>query len=292
MTLPLRAFVIALGVLWSSTAFAQPPAEQSPEERDEAARTKVCRDDIARYSLNFAGDTSGRFQAKEVMKWVNPVRDRQLGVVSLWLKDGRPQAMSTVFTTHLEAGLINVAHEFKSLATRPIVATFDNDVKWAPAQAGVTFKPFPEAPEPAETPVARLRQMRGLTRDFSAHSVSIHGTETRWELRMLTQPLYRYETPGREVLDGAVFTFVSNAGTDPELIVLIEARRSGDRWAWHYAAARFSDHSLYLRLRDSEVWTFRNEERNSHFEAGMNDTYRLFRDRQLPAKFELGKETP
>lgn len=275
----------------ASIALGQAPDETTAEDREEAERTKVCRDDTARYTLTFAGDTSGKFEAKEVMKWTNPVRNRQLGVVSVWLKDGRAQAMSTVFTSYWE-NRVNVTHEFQSLTTRPIVATFDSEVKWSPTKPGVTFRPILDAPEPAETPAGRMRQMRRLSREFSAHSISIYDEEPRWELRVLTQPLYRYETAGREVLDGALFAFVSNAGTDPELILLIDARKSRDKWTWQYAAARFSDHSLYLRHKDQDVWSFVNEGRTPFFAAGVSDIYRLFQDRKLTTKFELGKETP
>lgn len=274
----------------SSRAWGQ--AKTSVDDQFDAKRTKLCRDETARYTLTFADDRADKFEAKEVMKWANPVRDGQLGVVSIWLKDGRAQAMSTIFTAHWPDGNVSVTHEFQSLATKPLVASMNGAVKWSPTKAGIAFRPVPEAPEPAESPAARLRQMRSFVRDFSAHSVSVHGVETRWELRMLPQPLYRYEGSSRDVLDGAVFAFVSNAGTDPELIVLVEARKAGADWKWHYAAARFSDHSLYLKLRDKDVWTFLNEAKQASFAAGVNDIYRLFRDRMINNSLLQGEAAP
>jgi len=257
-----------------------PDAIKSSDDRLSTALTKLCRDDTAAYTLTFTDNDTATFTLKEVMKWTNPVRNGQNGVVSVWLKDGRAQALSTVFANPQSKGRITILHEFQSLATRPIIAQKGNQVQWKPTQPGVHFQPIPEAPEPAESPVARLRQMRSLVRDFTAHSVSIQTEETRWELRMLPAPLYRYESSGPETLDGALFTFVSTAGTDPELLLLIEARKnSSDGWSWQYAPARFSDHSLHLMLRDQEVWTFINQERNYRFAAGPVDIYRLFDDR-------------
>ena len=47
----------------------------------------------------------------------------------------------------------------------------------------------------------------------------------------LPQPLYRYESTDPDVLDGAVFGFVTSAGTDLEALVVIEARKpSPHRW--------------------------------------------------------------
>ena len=98
--------------------------------------------------------------------------------------------------------------------------------------------------------------MREMTRDFSATSEDLKGK--RWELRLLPQPLYRYESTDPDVLDGAVFAFVTSAGTDPEVILVIEARKppGSDRPpAWHYAIARFSDLRLWVRHKGREVFT-------------------------------------
>ena len=78
--------------------------------------------------------------------------------------------------------------------------------------------------------------MRELTRDFSA---SIGRKVYRHELRLLTQPLYRYEHKEGQVLDGALFAFAE--GTDPELLLLVEARQRKDQPAeWQYAPARMN----------------------------------------------------
>src|SRR5262249_11237169 len=42
--------------------------------------------------------------------------------------------------------------------------------------------------------------------------------------------------------------------TDPELLLLIEARKCGAGYRWEYAVAGFSDMDLYLRLDGREVW--------------------------------------
>jgi hypothetical protein len=53
------------------------------------------------------------------------------------------------------------------------------------------------------------------------------GQERRWELRLLPHPLYRYESTDPDVVDGALFAFVTSAGTDPEALLAIEARKPG-----------------------------------------------------------------
>src|SRR5689334_13797406 len=58
----------------------------------------------------------------------------------------------------------------------------------------------------------------------------------RSEMRLLPQPHYRYEIKdeGSPVVDGAVFAFVWTVGTDPEMLVVIEARRTDQRIRWYY----------------------------------------------------------
>ena len=106
---------------------------------------------------------------------------------------------------------------------------------WSPRVPGVTPRPIPDAPAPARSPAQRLAQMSDLARDFSGTTQDRE--ERRWELRLLPKPLYRYESTDPDVLDGAVFAFVSSAGTDPEAILVLEARKAPGEAApsWHYA---------------------------------------------------------
>jgi hypothetical protein len=120
---------------------------------------------------------------------------------------------------------------------------------WEPREAGVEFKPLTDAGEPGADPVRRLAQMRSIARQFTAKI----GRETPHELRLLTQPLHRYGDASTDVVDGALFAFVQ--GTDPELILLIEARRKGDKLVWEYAAARMTMVNLELRRQGAVVWT-------------------------------------
>ncbi len=95
--------------------------------------------------------------------------------------------------------------------------------------------------------------MRALIRDFSA-STQDH-TARHLELRLLPQPLYRYESTDPDVLDGAVFAFVSS--TDPEALLVIEARKPApaDGPVWNYAICRFTDLSLSVQHKGKEVFT-------------------------------------
>jgi hypothetical protein len=67
-------------------------------------------------------------------------------------------------------------------------------------------------------------------------------------LRPLVKPLYRFEGN----TDGALFALVQ--GTDPEALVLLEARNELDGAHWEYAVARFTDLEIHIRYRGQEVF--------------------------------------
>jgi hypothetical protein len=87
--------------------------------------------------------------------------------------------------------------------------------------------------------------MRTLSREFKAW-VDLEKGGTA--LRLLSQPIFRY---GSEA-DGALFAFVLT--TDPESLLMIDARPAEGRLVWHSAFARMSDHSLIAKHRDRVVW--------------------------------------
>jgi hypothetical protein len=187
-----------------------------------------------------------------VMRWASESDYR--GEVFVWTHDGRPGVVGCVFSGP-QAGRRdrNVMHEFHSLAPVPLVGGGTGASRWEPHEPGVTLEPVPDAGEPASGPARRLAEMRELVRRFSAHMTSDDRT---WELRLLPQPIYRYEPAGEgsDVIDGAVFSYVWTIGTDPEVLLVLEARRDAGRTRWHYAPARFTNREAWLKYRDREVW--------------------------------------
>ena len=92
--------------------------------------------------------------------------------------------------------------------------------------------------------------MQAIARDFSGQSVDRKGST--WDLRLMPRPLHRYGVVGTEPLDGALFCLAQ--GTDPEIFLLLEARRDGPATRWEYALASFSDLKLAARYRGRVVW--------------------------------------
>ena len=221
-----------------------------------------------------------------VFEWSNPVRQGlQQGVVFLWLREGRPSALGCIFSEP-EGRLQGrkVIHEFHALDREKLLVSRPNPLnEWKP-QAGLARNELPDAAPPAATPGARLVQMRRLAQEFTGYELDSEGK--RWDLRLLPAPLYRYPAGKTGVVDGALFTLVSNAGTDPEVLLLIEARAEGGKMRWEYACGRFSDRSLYVQRKDKEVWSMVRNETNTFLHDPLH-LYRTYADKVMTLEGKL-----
>jgi hypothetical protein len=95
----------------------------------------------------------------------------------------------------------------------------------------------------------RLIQARSMAREFTANFTDLKQQTT--ELRLLPQPLIRYEPQNMVVTDGALFAFAE--GTDPQVMLMLEVRGASPQ-RWEYAFVR--SHFVELRgfHRGKEVW--------------------------------------
>jgi hypothetical protein len=174
------------------------------------------------------------------------------GSIFLWVEpSGRPAAICDVFLFENGPDGYRLNNEWHSLSASSLRADSSLGPLFYATGPGLEWKPIPNAPAPADTPPGRDRQARRLAERFSASEIDRN--KERFELRLLTTPLHRYDTSDSSVSKGgALFAFCLQ--TDPELLLLIEARRSGAGYRWEYAVAGFSDMDLYFRLDGHEVW--------------------------------------
>jgi hypothetical protein len=244
--------------------------------------------EAAEYSMAVESAPNRALELKKepVFEWSNPVRSGlQQGVCFLWLRDGRPAAFSSIFSQP-DAKLPGrrIYHEFHALDAEKLLVSRPNAPnEWKP-QAGLERKGLPDAGEPAATTGARLVQMRRLAQDFTGHEEDEEGK--RWQLRVLPAPLYRYAPGKAGVLDGALFALVSNAGTDPEVLLVIEAREKRGKLRWEYACGRFSDRSLYVQRKDKDIWSSVRNETNTRRHDPLH-TYRSYADKIMTTEGKL-----
>jgi hypothetical protein len=188
-----------------------------------------------------------------VFECLNPARSAQQGSVFLWLRDGRPAALACIFSaSRPQYGGRLVYHELHALDPEKLLVTRNAFNQWTP-QDGLARTEMPDAEAPAETRGARLLQMRRLAQEFAGHSVD--RDRNRYELRLLPTPLYRYPTARDGAIDGALFALVSTAGTDPEVLLVLEATAAAGKTRWQYACGRFSDFDLHVERKGQEVYS-------------------------------------
>jgi hypothetical protein len=263
------------------------PAEE-PAESLAKKMLPIYVKEASEYSLavESAPKKELEFKKEPVFDWSNPVRSGvQQGVVFLWLRNGRPAALGSIFSQPEDRPRgRRVFHEFHALdPEKLLVSRTDALNEWKP-QAGLERKELPDSGAPAATATARLVQMKRLAQEFTGHETDNEGK--KWDLRLLPAPLYRYPEAKSGVIDGALFTLVSNAGTDPEVLLLIEAREVAGKLRWEYAFGRFSDRSLYVQRKDKEVWSSVRNETNVHTHDPLH-LYRAYPDKVVSLEGKL-----
>lgn len=225
---------------------------RAEDDQEAAARLEFMKKSAAVYKITLAdkNKTELKLAPEPALRWDNPVGAVPDGVLVLWLgEEGRPEAAAQVF---LAAGTKDLwLHEFQSLSLSPLEAVRGGRAAWQPEKPGVEFKPVPNAPAVASTPVQRLAQMKAIAKDFSTSDD--FGGMSPFELRLLSKPVARYGKPGSAVADGAMFVFA--LATDPEAFLMIEAREVGGQLKWHYALAGMTAYALKASHKGKEVWT-------------------------------------
>lgn len=172
------------------------------------------------------------------------------GTLWVWTHHARPVAFQkvegnnygqkwTICFASLSEGLLNVG--------------WPNNRNYATRKPGVTFSPFPGAEPPAANPRARTAQLKALKDRFAARLI-VNNDGNGAEARTMSKPLFEYSDPETKLPVGAIFG-MSSTGTNPDLLLLIEARGDSDgKLHWEYAYARMTANGVRLRLDDAEIW--------------------------------------
>ena len=222
------------------------------EPADDKARAaeflEMAKAESAAYAFKDADGARLTLQPEPVLRWSNPVVGSIQGDVFVWTLKGRPEVVGSFYKWY--APFTHRTNEFASLATGPVVGVRDGLPVWKPTRAGVELKPVPDAPPPADTPPARLRQLRSIAAEFTARETD--RKEVDRDLRLLSQPIYRYEKTEGDLVDGALFAFA--LGTDPEALLLLEDRIVDGSPRWHYGLARMNGIAMRASYKGRELW--------------------------------------
>ncbi len=191
---------------------------------------------------------------KPLLRSINPERTHHDGTLWAWGSKGRPVAFYKLFLRG--QGTRYWAHTFASTATAAtgrVTASRSGRQVWVPRTAGIELKPVDDAPPPAAKQVERLQQMKALAARFSAHEFW-NPNNTRYELRLIPNPVHRYSDAKSGLIDGSVFIFTHNQA--PEIIMFIEASQlEADELVWQYGLAKTGGAEMHVLLDDKKVWS-------------------------------------
>ena len=252
-TATLRSGLVAPFVLWPvAAALGLERADDDARSASEAARTVAEAIEVTR-------DVDGQRTVCEMLphplhKFGDPVRVNTDGTVWAWGTTGRPEAVLELYFND-EGSRIQVV---SSLSDRPLSVEGGDGFRWTPDPSGVALVPAPGGRAPAEQPAARLRQMREIARGLTAHEFWDPDNQ-RYELRLLPPPVHRYSDPEGGLLDGAMFFFAH--GTNPEVVMLIEAREEGDAHRWKCTFARLGHAEMHVVSGEEDLWNAERVER-------------------------------
>jgi hypothetical protein len=225
-----------------------PDPEQAANRQAGAERLKLMRRRVMSLTAQVKsakGWVKAELIESPLLRYSNPAGQIVTpdAAVWAWSQEGRPIALTSVE----ESGC-----EVVSLADTAVSLTGKSGLKWSPKSSELEWKIVPGAPAPVDGEVARARQMKEIAQGFTATGHYGKGTENL-DLRLLVRHLHRYSNPEQKLIDGAIFAFV--AGTNPEVLLLVECRESaGKRRDWFYAFARLSAGELDARHGDKLVW--------------------------------------
>jgi hypothetical protein len=206
---------------------------------------------------------------RSLLNFGDSARANQNGSLWAYGREGRPLAIVELFrgTNPGDAWV----HAITLTGDERVIVKTPAGTDWRPARLQIEPAAIPGAPPPEATEARRLRQMKDLSRRFTAHEFW-DPDNSRFELRLLVQPVHRYRDPRRGIHDGAVFVLAH--GTNPEVLLLIEALGTELSAArWHFSLARLGSAELHVALDGKEVW---RRDRAPGITGQPSDPYWLF----------------
>ena len=287
------AIFIAAPAALSFRAWGEPPDKAkapaanraaAPDHDGEAEKQQIrlAQEHVKRLSMRVADEAGDAVEAVErpLLFYGDAARVANHGTLWAFGRRGRPAAFMELWR-----GPPDQPFWYQSL-----IRTGNQDLRlqspdgrrWQPPGGEISRTKIDDATPPAASGSARLRQLKSLVRRFTAHEVG-DPDNSRFELRLLVQPIHRYDDPPSGVQDGAAFVFAH--GTNPELIVLIEALGADtERAAWHYSVFPSSSAQLHLHIDGREAWTRPGA---PNVVGRPNDDYWLF---SLPVESRLPRD--
>jgi hypothetical protein len=234
-----------------------PPADKTGKKQPDIApptekelldkRMVFMKSALSRFTIKVGARKEPVKVGDPCLRWTNPIGPVPDGIVAVYAhKGGRPAAIGQFFALNSKSWVT----EFTIIPDKDVEIMRSDRLFWKPSEYVCKFTDLPGSPMPAAKPSLRLAQMRAIAADFKM--TDYFGTPgTKTDLRLLTQPVYRYSEEGK-ILDGSLFIYV--VGTDPECCLLVEACENDKSSRFRYAVAPMSIFKLEAHYKDARVW--------------------------------------
>lgn len=248
-----RFLAILLVATSPAPLVAQEPKDDGLNAESRKLATTQIRNILDRTRITRLDDPSSTVALvpNPVLNFSDVPRGHHYGMLWVWGDEGRPAAIIETYTRDFENNISawpgNVMH---SLSPQPLRGEADFAWTWSPRDSGITFVTLQDAPAPSATPAARLIQMRALSKRFAARETWQGDTS---ELRLLPTPVWRYRAEADGLVDGALFA-LSHGGTNPELVLLLEAVTAKTGPEWRVGCARMGHAEIHVTFDDREIW--------------------------------------
>ncbi len=225
-------------------------------QSDENLSTEEKAESVHQWASTIAGQIEVRITNQSqpcelkqgsLLNWSNPIAGEVFGDCFLWTAEKRPAAFMSVYAFFSPQSNRRVT--FQSISEQPLTATYQDREIWTPVASGFEWLALANLPQPERSGIVRQRQMKLVAAKFSAEISEVTEPEAMRGLRLLSQPLYRYESAAR--MDGALFGFVD--GTDPEVLLWIECFGE-DESKMRVAAIRQNHRRLLVKHESNTVW--------------------------------------
>jgi hypothetical protein len=195
-------------------------------------------------------DSAVKLKAEPILRYADNSRFNYESTLWIWTAGGRPTALVAVeyYPRHPKGP--RWLFEIASLSKQRIAAEREPDLRWTAKEPGLKLQTLEDAKPIADKSTRRLSQMKEMCRRFTAHESAV--VEGRVELRLLSSPLLRYADADAGIVDGAIFAFAN--GTNPEVLLILEANDDKDAPPWHYALVQMTGGAVTVELDGKEVW--------------------------------------
>ncbi len=227
-------------------------SDEAVPKKPESSALREARDHMHEFTVTSSAkehDPTIELLPNPLLTYDDATRNNEAGTLWAWGKAGRPVAFLELYR--------NVGkdqpwvHAFTLTSPELIQLTGPTERRWTPQSSHFALRDFPDSPDVGDKPAVRLRQMKEISRRFEAHEFW-DPNNSRFEMRLLVQPVHRYQDESIKLTDGAVFVLAH--GTNPEVLIQIEAHADEQPPHWRYSLVRLGSAELHVSIDGKEVW--------------------------------------